>query len=131
MDPKTFKLINLIIIGCLIFIIVFCITQIICGIIYAIFRTRHRRIKFEDSNSYKDIDFVNIKDAVIYVLNKQNINTRQELDAWCNGHCREKFYERVRKLCRISWLMVDDPKTIVRRAYESLLPGYANSSAHS
>ena len=96
-------------------------------------RRRHKEEEAEADKEYfqhKEIDFINIRDAVQYVLTQENIETRQDLDDWCNGISRERLYKRVRKFCKVSWLMEDNPKSIVRRSYESLLPGYANSSVH-
>ena len=84
--------------------------------------------EYEENNYERnEIDFVSIKKATEYVLKKENIKNRQELDKWCNGTKRETFYGKVRKFCKISWLMEDEPTIIVKRAYESMLPGYANS----
>jgi len=138
MDLTKYELNCLVALWYLTFVIVFCITKIICGIIYSITRTRtrtrtrDRKIEFDhsESDSDKDLEFVSIKDAVIYVLNEQSINTRQDLDAWSNGRCRQKFYAIVKKYCKVAWNMEDDPISVARRAYESLLPGYANSSVH-
>jgi hypothetical protein len=106
--------------------------SLILGILYSIMMIMTPRPipKWSENNFHYDkdeIDFISIERATEYVLRKENINNRQELDKWCNGTKRDNFYEKVRKFCKISWLMEDDPSIIVRRAYESMLPGYANS----
>ena len=95
--------------------------------------TKRRLPEADEEEEYfedKEIDFVSIRKAVHYVLTQENIRTRQDLDEWCNGISRERLYKRVRKFCKISWLMEENPKSIVRQSYESLLPGYTNSSIH-
>jgi len=126
MDPNIFNLYYSTVLWHLTFLILFCIIQIICEIAYGLFGIRPRRIKFEHINKEKEFD--SIKKAVEYVLKQENIRSRQDLDAWSNGRCRQKFYAMVKKLCKVTWNMENDPIAVARRAYESLLPGYANSS---
>ena len=111
-------------------IVIYILVSLLFRIIYSLMMVITVRPKIEyKENTYKkdEIDFVSIEKATEYVLRKENIKNRQELDKWCNGTKRETFYGKVRKFCKISWLMEDEPTIIVRRAYESMLPGYANS----
>ena len=86
-------------------------------------KKRYRDDFYEDY----EIGFVSMNDAVKYVLKKNMIQSRQDLDEWCGGQCRERFYKEVRNVARITWHMEDDSKKRIRAIYESLLPGYTNA----
>jgi hypothetical protein len=100
------------------------VMKLITSLIIALSRKRSRYIEdcFDD-----DIDFVSMEEAVEYVLKKNRIYSRQDLDAWCGGQGRESFYKKVRNVARITWHMENDPKKRIRAIYESLLPGYTNA----
>jgi len=76
----------------------------------------------------KEFDFVNIHDAVCYILQIENIRTRISLDKWCGGRDRQKLYSEVKQISEYAWsTSIEDPKLIVRRTYETILSGYTNS----
>ena len=79
----------------------------------------------------EEIDFVNMEDAVKYVFRKKCIKNREDLENWCGNRGREPLYAEVKKVTKITWIMEDDPKQIVRRIYERLLPGYTNARVKS
>jgi len=85
--------------------------------------TRSKRKVWE----YKTPNFESIHRAVKFVLKKEGISTRQELDHWCRGKNRQPFYNEVRKVARSRWQVVNNPKKYVRSIYEVMLPGYTNA----
>lgn len=99
-------------------------------------RKRQRYISYVSDVSdafepFRQTDFVNIKDAIKYVFKKKGIKNRKDLENWCGERDREALYTEVKKVTKITWLMEDDPKHIVRRIYEGLLPGYTNARVKS
>ena len=98
--------------------------KLISSLIIAVSKKKTRYI--EDHYDY-EIGFVSMEDAVKYVLKRNRIYCRQDLDAWCGGQCRERFYKQVRNAGRIVWHMENDPKKRIRAIYETLLPGYTNA----
>lgn len=70
---------------------------------------------------------INLEEAVLYVLQKNDIQHREELEDWCGGKNRELFYAEVKKIAPLRWQMVPDPKKCVRDIYQSILPGYTNA----
>ena len=101
------------------------VDQIITILINALLnqKKRYRRDSYDDY----EIGFVSMEEAVNYVLKKNRIYSRQDLDAWCGGQGRERFYEQVRNAGRIVWHMEDHPKNRIRAIYEGILPGYTNA----
>jgi hypothetical protein len=86
-----------------------------------------KKTRYSEDRFDYEIGFVSMEEAVNYVLKKNRIYCRQDLDAWCGDQGRERFYEQVRNAGRIVWHMEDDPKKRIRAIYESLLPGYTNA----
>ena len=104
------------------------IHRIILSIIKFKKQSRYISEKFDP---FEEIDFVNIEDAVKYVFRKRCIKNRKDLENWCGNRGREPLYTEVKKVTKISWIMEDDPKRIVRRIYERLLAGYTNARVKS
>ena len=75
----------------------------------------------------REYRFDSLEEAVLFVLQRQDINDRIELEYWCGGNSREPFYEEVKKFAPARWQMVSDPRKYVRGVYESVLPGYTNA----
>jgi hypothetical protein len=106
--------------------------QIICVIVMAIIYhitsvlevLENKKVCFEEE---EEPDFSNIIDAVKYVLQKEKIRSRNELDKWCGGRHRERLYDEVQRCSRIHWMLTENPKLVVRRVYESIFSGYTNT----
>ena len=68
--------------------------------------------------------------ATQYILETNNIKTKEELDVWCNGTGRYRFYAEVRRLAPDHYDRITHPEASIRAAYERLLIGYKMGPAH-
>ena len=91
-------------------------------VILYFFRSRQRNRDYY----YYNINSITIKQIVRYLLNRYNIKSRQDLDAWCGGRNREKLYNEVEKYS-MGLFSSDKIKKTTRRSYEAFLSGYTNS----
>ena len=68
---------------------------------------------------------LNCKEALIIILNSNNIRTRSELDQFCGNQGRKKIYKEVQKKSSIHWNSINNPEANVRAHYETIIEGYA------
>jgi hypothetical protein len=79
---------------------------------------------FSFNKSKNNLKYNTIEEAVSYILNEKKINTRDQLDKWCNK-THEKLYLEVEKIAPDAWERSVDPKSCVRFAYQKCLLGYS------
>jgi hypothetical protein len=65
-----------------------------------------------------------IQEAINYIVERENIKTKDDLDIWCGGSKRKKLYEDVKRLVPEKWTSIAKPECSVRACYEHILPGY-------
>ena len=65
-----------------------------------------------------------ISEAIIFIINIENIKTKNDLDEWCGDVGRQKLYLYVQKLASDHWSKVQKPECVVRAYYQPLLKGY-------
>lgn len=105
------------------YFVICCITMIIYNkIILHLFGSRQRTTRY-----YRSIQFTNIPNIVKFILDRYNIKSRQDLDSWCGGRNRDKFYNEVQKYSISMDIPLDELKKTTRASYEALLAGYAHS----
>ena len=67
---------------------------------------------------------IKIQKAIDQIFCVENINTREELNAWCGSKSRKKLYKYVASISKTHWHSIDTPESTVRAYYETLLSGY-------
>jgi len=65
-----------------------------------------------------------ISEALNFILETENITTKDDLDKWCGNLKREKLYKYVKQLSPTNWVRIKEPKACVRAYYENKLIGY-------
>jgi hypothetical protein len=110
------------------FICIFVFSSLLSRFIVAILRKPRQRVY---RNTKREYQFNTLEDAVIFVLQNQDIHDRKDLEDWCGGKSREPFYEEVKRFAPIRWQLVSDPRKYVRDIYQMILPGYTNARVKS
>jgi len=65
-----------------------------------------------------------IKSAVEFVVETENLRTRQDLDKWCGDMGKKKLYLYVHRIEPEHWERIKTPKNSVRFYYQQMLTGY-------
>jgi hypothetical protein len=65
-----------------------------------------------------------INEALNFILETENITTKEDLDKWCGHLKREKLYKYIKQLAPNHWDRLKEPKAYVRGYYEHKLIGY-------
>ena len=65
-----------------------------------------------------------IQEAINYIVERENIKTKNDLDIWCGGSKRTRLYENVKEIAPEKWSTIAKPECSVRACYEHILPGY-------
>ena len=75
-----------------------------------------------------------INQAVKFMLDMENINTKKELNNWCGvkSKCgvkgRKKLYKCIEQLVPQKWKDIENPEASVRFNYQKILSGYKISN---
>lgn len=72
---------------------------------------------------HKNTD-IDIYDALIYILKIENIETKDDLDKYCEHDGRKLLYKRIQNISRSHWNKIKNPKASIRAKYEKILKGY-------
>jgi hypothetical protein len=67
---------------------------------------------------------MDIKSAIRFILSIENLQSKQELDAWCGDQGREKLYAYIILIAPEHWGKIRTPTNSVRYYYQKMLPGY-------
>jgi hypothetical protein len=106
--------------------------MLICSIINSLFKYKSilqqaKEIKlaspFKQLHPTKKFDTIQM--AVEYLLSKENITTRNDLNNWCDGESREKLYIEIKKTAPDAWDRAADPNAKTRYAYQKVIQGYS------
>ena len=65
-----------------------------------------------------------IQESVYLVLKEENIQSKEELDAWCGKEKRKKLYKRIQELSETHWRKLKYPEKRVMTEYQTLLAGF-------
>ena len=66
----------------------------------------------------------NISAALNFIIKQEDINSKEDLDAWCGNKGRNKLYSYIKFMAPDNWVAVQNPKATVRSCYEIKLTGY-------
>ena len=67
---------------------------------------------------------MNIQEAIQYIIQREALETKDDLDRWCGSRSRTKLYADVAHLAPQHWQNVKEPEACVRATYERHLFGY-------
>ena len=65
-----------------------------------------------------------ITEALYFILETENLTSKDDLDRWCGGTTREKLYKYIEYFAPSHWSRIKDPRAYVRGRYEHKLIGY-------
>ena len=67
---------------------------------------------------------MDIKSAVQFILDIENLRSDQDLKIWCGDMKLKKLYSYVQNLAPENWERVQTPETSVRANFQRMLSGY-------
>ena len=67
---------------------------------------------------------MDIKSALKFIFEIENIRSKEDLDIWCGNMGRRKLYLYVKNLAPIHWEKIETPECSIRNCYQHLLNGY-------
>jgi hypothetical protein len=67
---------------------------------------------------------MDIKSAIQLILIIENLQSKQDLDIWCESMGRKKLYLYVQRLAPEHWKNINTPESYVRFLYQHMLIGY-------
>tara|TARA_Y100000389_G_C17383820_1_gene475867 strand:+ start:253 stop:486 length:234 start_codon:yes stop_codon:yes gene_type:complete len=67
---------------------------------------------------------MDIKSAIKFIVEIENLRSKQDLDIWCGYMGRKKLYLYVKRLAPEHWEKIQTPENSIRFYYQQMLTGY-------
>ena len=65
-----------------------------------------------------------ITEAIDFILEIENLNSKIDLKVWCGNKKGDKIYLYVQRMAPEHWKQIKDPKAYVRGYYQTKLSGF-------